>query len=117
MILQEHWYVKGYVKKDDEGFWLTGRDCNDCIHQLKEYGKAHPEKWIFFSDCGMRPGKPVPVPEQLFEVEIADECPPGMFMWECFQEGCEGKYKKITQEQMTKQMATFAAIGSSILGK
>ena len=70
MILQEHWYVKGYVKKDDEGFWLTGRDYNDCIHQLKEYGKAHPEKWIFFSDCGMRPGKPVPVPEQLFEVGL-----------------------------------------------
>ena len=115
MILQECKRIPGFVKEKDKGFWLTGKDYNDCIKQLEEYGKKHPEKWIFYSDCGMRPGKPIPVAEQLFEVEIADECPPGMFLWKCFQEGCEGKYKELTAEQKKKQLVLFATLGNIFL--
>ena len=117
MILQEHWYVKGFIKQEDDGFWLTGKDYNDCIRQLKEYGNNHPEKWIFFSDCGMRPGKPIPVAEQLFEIKIANECPTGMFMWRLFQEGKDGKYAEVTAEQRMKQLSFFAMLGSQFTNR
>jgi len=115
MLSQEHWYVPGFKIPENKGFWLTGKDYNDCIKQLKEYGQKHPEKWIFFSDCGIRPGKPIPVAEQLFEVKIADECPTGMFMWRCFQEGQNKKHEELTPEQQKNQLMFFAMIGSNFL--
>ena len=36
--------LKGLFKNPDEGFWLEGKDYEDCIKQLKEYGASHPEK-------------------------------------------------------------------------
>jgi hypothetical protein len=111
MILQNHWYMNCEISKD-KGFWLTGKDYNDCIKQLKEYGKNHPEKWIFFSDCGMRPAKPIPTPEQLFEVMIADKCPTGMFMWSLFQEGYEHLKEELTSEQKKNQLLLFAMLGT-----
>ena len=78
----------------DKGFWLEGKDYKDCIRQLKEWGSAHPEKWIYFYDCGLGPAKPVPVARYLFEVAIYDYKPASFMMfYHLFQEGCEQKHE------------------------
>ena len=78
--------LKGATIKPDKGFWLEGKDYADCIKQLKEYGAAHPEKWIYFYDCGLGPAYPVPVARNLFEVSIYDAEPAAFMMFSrCFQ--------------------------------
>jgi hypothetical protein len=76
----------------EKGFYLEGDDYKDCIRQLKEWGAAHPEKWIYFYDCGLGPSKPVPVSKHLLEVAIYDYEPACFMMfWHLLQEGCEQK--------------------------
>lgn len=116
MKLQKHWFINCEIA-EEKGFWLTGKDYSDCISQLRDYAKENPKKWIFFSDCGTRPGKPIPVPENLFEVRIADKCPTGMFFYKLFQEGSEGLKEEMTPEIQMKQMSFFATLGSAILNK
>ena len=69
----------GSIDKD-KGFWLEGKDYEDCIKQLREYGNAHPEKWIYFYDCGVGPSYPIPVTRNLFEVAIYD-CEPASLLF------------------------------------
>lgn len=97
----------------EKGFYVVGRDADDCMRQLAEWGSAHPEKWIYYHDAGMTPGKPVPAPENVFEVATYDAAPAGltMFMWELFQEGCEGKREELTVETSKKQLEFLYLFG------
>lgn len=112
--------LRGCPKPKDKGFWLDGTDRADCIRQLQEYGKEHPERWIYFHDCGMGPGYPVPVARNLFEVSIFDAEPAGIILFSrLFQKGSAGKREidAMTPEERNnlrkKQMTFFALLGSS----
>ena len=105
---------------EDKGFWLDGVDRADCLRQLEEYGKAHPEKWIYFYACGMGPGYPIPVARNLFEVSIYNAEPASILLFSrLFQRGCEGRREvdEMSPEERTevhkKQMAFFAMLGST----
>ena len=113
--------LKGLVKNQDEGFWLEGKDYEDCIKQLKEYGASHPEKWIYFYDCGLGPAYPVPVARNLFEVSIYDAEPAALMLFSrCFQEGCERKREidmmsdEARSELRRKQLTALYILGSSL---
>ena len=113
--------LKGLVKNQDEGFWLEGKDYEDCIKQLKEYGASHPEKWIHFYDCGLGPAYPVPVARNLFEVSIYDAEPAALMLFSrCFQEGCERKREidmmndEARSELRRKQLTALYILGSSL---
>ena len=113
--------LKGLVKNPDEGFWLEGKDYEDCIKQLKEYGASHPEKWIYFYDCGLGPAYPVPVARNLFEVSIYDVEPAALMLFSrCFQEGCERKREidmmsdEARSELRRKQFTALYILGSSL---
>ena len=112
--------LRGLSKDPTTGFWLEGKDYADCIKQLKEYGASHPEKWIYFYDCGLGPAYPVPVARNLFEVSIYDAEPAAFMMFSrCFQEGCERKREidmmsdKERGELRRKQLASLYILGSS----
>lgn len=113
--------LKGLVKNPDEGFWLEGKDYEDCIKQLKEYGTSHPEKWIYFYDCGLGPAYPVPFARNLFEVSIYDAEPAALMLFSrCFQEGCERKREidmmsdEARSELRRKQLTALYILGSSL---
>lgn len=113
--------LKGLVKNPDEGFWLEGKDYEDCIKQLKEYGASHPEKWIYFYDCGLGPAYPVPVARNLFEISIYDAEPAALMLFSrCFQEGCERKREidmmsdEARSELRRKQFTALYILGSSL---
>ena len=113
--------LNGCEISKDKGFWLEGNDYQDCIRQLKEWGDAHPEKWIYFYDCGLGPAKPVPVAKHLFEVSIYDAEPAVlMFFSICFQEGCERKHEidmmsdEARSELRRKQLTALCMLGSSL---
>ena len=108
------------TKDPDEGFWLEGKDFADCIVQLDEWCKAHPEKWVYYHNAGMRPAYPVPVARQLFEVSIYDAEPAGIMLFSrLFQRGCENKKEidMMSSEERTalyeKQLNFFAMLGHS----
>lgn len=108
----------------DKGFWIEGKDYDDCIKQLREYGKNHPEKWIYFYNCGAGPAYPIPVARYLFEVAIYDREPASlMFMYNCFQKG-RGNRREIEMlsdkeknELRKKQLEFFYTLGSMVRGK
>ena len=113
--------LKGLVKNPDEGFWLEGKDYEDCIKQLKEYGASHPEKWIYFYDCGLGPAYPVLFARNLFEVSIYDAEPAALMLFSrCFQEGCERKREidmmsdEARSELRRKQLTALYILGSSL---
>lgn len=109
------------TKDPNKGFWIEGKDRTDCIKQLREWADAHPEKWIYYYDCGMRPAHPIPVARQLFEVSIYDEEPAcNMMFYGLFQRGCENK-KEIDlmspeerNEFYEKQLKFFTILGHSL---
>lgn len=112
--------LSGCELSKDKGFWLEGNDYKDCIRQLKEWGAAHPEKWIYFYDCGLGPAKPVPVAKHLLEVAIYDYEPAGFMMfYHLFQEGCEQKREidMMTDDEKSelhrKQLASLYLLGQS----
>ena len=113
--------LKGLTINPDKGFWLEGKDYEDCIKQLKEYGASHPEKWIYFYDCGLGPAYPVPVAKHLFEVAIYDYEPACFMMcYHLFQEGCERKHEidmmsdEARSELRRKQLTALYMLGSSL---
>lgn len=113
--------LKGITINPDKGFWLEGKDYKDCIKQLKEYGAFHPEKWIYFYDCGLGPSYPTPIARNLFEVSIYDAEPAELiFFSRCFQEGRDGKREidmmsdEARNELRRKQLTAFYMLGSSL---
>lgn len=113
--------LSGCQIPENKGFWLDGKNRSDCFQQLQQYGKQHPEKWIYYYDCGVGPGYPVPVARQLFEVSIYDAEPAGMMLFSrLFQEGKDGKREidMMSDEEITelrsKQMTTMALLGSML---
>lgn len=103
-----------------KGFWLEGKNFDDCIKQLREYGKQHPEKWIYYYNCGLGPAYPVPVARNLFEVVIYDAEPIGILFYRLFQEGseCKRQIDMMTKEERNavrkKQMGFWYMLGTSI---
>lgn len=112
--------LKGLIISPDKGFWLEGKDYEDCIKQLKEYGASHPEKWIYFYDCGLGPAYPIPIARNLFEVSIYDAEPAVLMLSICFQEGCERKHEidmmsdEARSELRRKQLTALCMLGSSL---
>ena len=43
----------------DDTFYIDGMSRKDTMKELKEYADNHPEKWIYYHDCGYGPGDPV----------------------------------------------------------
>ncbi len=112
--------LSGCEISEDKGFWLEGKDYQDCIKQLKEWGAAHQEKWIYFYDCGFGPSKPVPVGRHLLEVAIYDYEPAAFMMfYHLFQKGCEQKKEidMMTDDERSelnrKKLTTLYLLGSS----
>jgi hypothetical protein len=56
----------GYATADH--FWIVCRSEKECMEELRQYAKEHPEQDICYINCGTRPGKPIPVTEATFEV-------------------------------------------------
>ena len=76
---------------ENKGFFLEGRDYEDCLAQLVEWCGEHPEKWVYYHNCGMAPAYPVPVARHVLEVYFFDEQPARpVFLCRCIQEGCGG---------------------------
>lgn len=72
----------------NEGFFVIGKNFQDCCKQLDAYHKQYPSHWIYFVDMGMKPASPIPVPEQVFEVKILKQKPEtAMWFWNLFQRG------------------------------
>ena len=111
---------EGCKLETDKGFYIEGKDFNDCMEQLKEWCKNHLEKWVYYHDCGVAPSKPVPIARNIFEVHFFDEEPARPLLFSrCMQEGSEGKREidTMTHEEkydlMKKQMFFFYMLGSN----
>ena len=105
---------------ENKGFYVEGKDYSDCLEQLKVWCQSHREKWVYYHDCGIGPGKPTPIARNVFEVCFYD-MEPAALMWSfrLFQRGSEGKREidSMTAEEkkelMIKQGTFFAMLGSS----
>lgn len=60
-----------YGEKRD-GFYIDGANFDDCYKQFIQYGKEHPEKWIYYYDRGVNVGYPIPVATYILEVTVLD---------------------------------------------
>ena len=100
----------------DKGFYIEGKDFEDCMEQLKEWCKNHCEKWVYYHNCGVAPSKPIPIATNVFEVHFYDVEParPLLFSY-CIQKGIEGKREIDTMtveeksELVKKQMLFLSA--------
>ena len=117
---------KGYedcVFDESKGFFVEGRNCDDCLAQLKDWCEEHKEKWVYFYDCGLAPAKSIPVARNIFEVYFYD-AEPAARPWRtvCVQKGCDGKQEidAMTEEEKSefrsKRMSFFAAMASCVTG-
>ena len=104
---------------EDKGFFIEGKDYQDCLVQLTDWCGAHRDKWVYYHDCGVGPAKPVPVARNVFEVAIYDAEPAGLMMfYSCIQEGCSGKREIDAMsaderaELQKKHLTFFAMLGS-----
>ena len=57
---------------DGKGFFITGKDKEECMAQLREYRAQNPDQDIRVYYCGTRPGKPIPIPEVTLDIRILD---------------------------------------------
>ena len=109
----------GFRLDEDKGFFIEGKDYQDCLDQLIEWCAAHRDKWVYFHECGVGPAKPVPVARNVFEVAIYDAEParPVLF-FRCIQKGADGKREIDTMtdeekaELQEKHMFFFYVLGS-----
>lgn len=106
---------------ENKGFYVEGKDYADCLNQLKEWAEKHPEKWIYYHDCGIGISKSCPVTRQVFEVSFFDAEPAAMVLFSClFQRGCEGKREidSLSESEIAeirrKQLDFFTILGSAI---
>ena len=60
--------LRNWSYDEGEGFYVDGKDIDDCLEQLREWSMDHPTKWIFYYPVGMKPGYPVPVARYIIEV-------------------------------------------------
>jgi hypothetical protein len=73
--------------KSNEHFWIVGSLPNDCYKELAKYAKEHPEQMILYSNCGTKPGYPIPVPETVFEVYTPKDTDGLLIGWSVYQYG------------------------------
>lgn len=64
--------------RQNEGFFIEGKEQADCFEQLREWAKSNSEKWIFYFDCGAGVAYPIPICRHIFEVKIFDSPPDGI---------------------------------------
>lgn len=84
-------HLRFFPHDEDKGFYVEGKDLEDCFRQLREWSMSHPDNlWIYYFPVGMRPSYPVPVARYLMEVIFFDKCP-GMLMpfWTLFRKGAK----------------------------
>ena len=122
-MIYQHFPRKKYLNcklAEDKGFYVEGVTYNDCINQLKEYGEKHPEKWIYYHNCGYGPSHPVPICRNVLEVMIFDKQPAAPVLFtRLFQKGCDGKKEidYMTKEEKDdlnkKQLMMLGMLGSS----
>ena len=118
---------KGYSWTEnmrDDTVYIDGMSRKDTMKELKEYADSHPEKWIYYHDCGYGPGDPIPTCKHVLEVRSFDKRPAvGMLFYSLYQEGCDGLSEEddMTQEQINelkmKQLRFFYELGHNIGGK
>ncbi len=111
-------------KDENKGFFMEGKDFDDCLLQLREWCDCHKDKWVYYHDCGVAPSKPIPVARNVFEVVFFDAEPAAiMWSWRLFQIGCERRKEidSMTAEEKSelriKQAKAFCIIGSSFRQK
>ena len=103
----------------EEGFYIEGKNFDDCINQLCEWCNARPEKWVYYHNCGMAPSKPIPIARNIIEVLFYDMEPARPpIPTVCFQQGVDGKREIDTMsedevsELRKKQMFFFYMLGN-----
>lgn len=85
-MITNHCERYGHASVDH--FWIVCSSKEECMSELTQYAKKHPEQDILYIDCGTRPGHPVPVPENIFEVYVPDKMSGLLFMgWSVYQYG------------------------------
>lgn len=115
---------KGYSWTEnlrDDTFFIDGMSRSDTMKELKEYADSHPEKWIYYHDCGYGPGYPIPTCKHVLEVRVFNKGPEGMFpFYSLYQEGCDGlkEIDDMSQEEVNelrmKQLRFFYELGRNL---
>lgn len=115
---------KGYSWTEnmrDDTFYIDGMSRKETMKELKEYADSHPEKWIYYHDCGYGPGYPVPTCKHVLEVRSFDKRPAvGMLFYSLYQEGCDGleEIDDMSQEEVNelrmKQLRFFCELGHNL---
>lgn len=76
----------------DNHFWIICKSERNCFKELHAYAKSHPEKTIWYCNCGTKPGRPIPIPEATFEVYTPEKCDGLIIGWKNYQYGkCDVK--------------------------
>lgn len=103
----------------EEGFYIEGKNLEDCINQLREWCNARPEKWVYYHNCGMAPSKPISIARNILEVLFYDMQPARPpIPTVCFQQGVGDKREIDTMsedevaELRKKQMFFFYMLGN-----
>lgn len=113
--------LEGLCLPKEKGFFVEGKNFDDCIAQLTEWGNAHPEKWIYYYNIGVAPAKSCPVARNYLEVHICDAKPAGIMMMKLFQEGCDGltEWDTMTEkekiEMRKKHLNFYANLGAAYI--
>ncbi len=68
-------------------FYIVNSMPNDCYKELAEYAKKHPEQTILYYNAGTAPGRPIPVPETVFEVYTPKNVDGLLIGWRIYQYG------------------------------
>ena len=66
MLTQSH---REYIKPEDRGCFAVGKSRKEIFNDLTLYRKQHKNYYIFYFEHPVRPGKDIPVPEYMMEIE------------------------------------------------
>lgn len=66
MLIQCH---REYRKSEEFGCFAVGKSEKEIFKDLKDYCEQHPDHTVFYYEHPVRPGKEIPVPEYMLEIE------------------------------------------------
>lgn len=78
-----------YGKAPENSFWIINEMPKQCYKELREFALANPDILILYSDCGTRPGKPIPIPETIIQVYTPKKVSGILLGWKVYQYGKE----------------------------
>lgn len=86
-------YLRAFPYDKDKGFYVEGKDLDDCLRQVREWSMSHSDRlWIYYFPVGMKPSYPVPIARYLLEVIFSYE-PIGLCgvapFWILFRKGAK----------------------------